>query len=147
MSDLSQHPLAQPVEPLPKKSATPNGQEKSGKKDSSKATTSDAPPLVAATGPDPTQPIDLKMVRTADLTLDHQNGAKALVVGNYTANNGGIDGTVHRIVRYPNGAIVATVRKRKRIGEEVKQSDAYLIVQGTLECEVMSEAERKERFE
>lgn len=86
------------------------------------------------------------MVRTADLTLDHQNGAKALVVGNYTANNGGIDGTVHRIVRHPNGTIIATVRKRKRIGEEVTSKDAYLIVQGTLECEVMSEAERAERF-
>jgi hypothetical protein len=91
-----------------------------------------------SSSPDPSKPIDLKMVRAATLVLDQQDAAKALVVGRYMANGGGVDGVVTRLQRYPDGLVVATVSKRARIGETVTSADRYLLIQGDLECEVLT---------
>jgi hypothetical protein len=85
------------------------------------------------------------MVRAATLSLNAQDGGKTLVVGKYMANGGNVDGTVSRLQQFPNGTIVATVTKRRRVGETVVSDDRYITLTGDLEGEVMSEAERKER--
>jgi hypothetical protein len=78
------------------------------------------------------------MVRTASLVLDQNDGAKALVVGRSMANGGGVDGTVTRIQLYPSGAVLVTVTKRRRNGEEVTSTDKYIVLRGDFEVEVLT---------
>jgi hypothetical protein len=100
-----------------------------------------APPepeaVLKPAAPDPTGPLDVTMVRAAELMLNQQDGGKSLAVGKYMANGGGIDGTVSRMVLYPNGAVLVTVTKRKRIGDVVASDDRYIVLRGDLECEVV----------
>jgi hypothetical protein len=81
------------------------------------------------------------MVRAATLTLDQQDAAKALVVGRAMANGGGVDGVVTALTRYPCGAVIATVTKRRplRAGVEPDPGESkYILIQGDLECEVLT---------
>ena len=94
-------------------------------------------------GLDLSKPIDLTLVRTAELTLDHQNAAKAIVVGRSIANNANTDGVCVRLQYYASsGVVVATIRKQSRAGDKVSSSDRFLIIQGDLECEVMTDLEK-----
>lgn len=96
----------------------------------------------ALRGLDLSKPIDLTIVRTAELTLNHQSAAKAIVVGGYIANNAGTDGVCVRLQYFAaSQCVVATVRKTGRVGDQIKSTDRHLIIQGDLECEVMNEAE------
>ena len=81
-------------------------------------------------------------MRTAELTLNHQSAAKAIVVGGYIANNAGTDGVCVRLQWYREGFVLATVRKTGRVGDQIKSTDRHIIIQGDLECEVMTEAEK-----
>lgn len=76
------------------------------------------------------------MVRAATLVLDQNDAAKALVVGRYMANGGSIDGVVTKLTRYQDGTVIATVKPRAG-------ADRYIVVQGDLEAEVMSDEERQ----
>ena len=98
---------------------------------------------LTALGLDLSKPIDLTLVRTAELTLDHQNAAKAIVVGRSIANNANTDGVCVRLQYF--GAfqcVLATIRKQSRTGDKVSSSDRFLIIQGDLECEVMTDLEK-----
>ncbi len=105
------------------------------------------PPLVVAPPPDPSKPIDLKMVRAATLVLDQNDAGKALVIGRAMANGAHVDGEVVRLQLFPNGTVLVTVRKRHRKpGGDITSDDKHIVVRGDFEAEVMGAAECVERF-
>lgn len=98
-----------------------------------------------AAAPDPNAPIDLKMVRSANLILDQNDGGRSLVVGKGMANGGNVDGAVTRMRLFPNGTILVEVTKANRFGSVINKQIKSIVLRGDLEAEVMFEDERAER--
>lgn len=134
MSDpnLSQQPPA-PTNGKPKKAQPQVSQSVQLRSDEGEKT----PEPPTSSEPDPNGPIELRMCR-ADLVLNHQDNGKALVLGKYVANAGGIDGVVSRLTLYPNGTIIATVSKQRREGDQVLKTDKYIVVRADVECEALT---------
>lgn len=73
-------------------------------------------------------------MRSPHSILNQNNGDKMLAVGRYMANDAGVHGVVEEILRYPNGTVIATVR---RTHSSEPGAMGYILLQGDLVGEVL----------